>query len=407
MLAKGGAAPFKLPKPKGVEAPLFYNFSKGERLDLVAWAKFFKAAGYISETTDSPGRDVLLALEVYAPQFTEWREGRARPHCRLPVQLDKMGMVTSPPLPSSHAMEIFPLRMHARLAVGDSAAALADFQDMLQWARIHENPRGLVPAVLGVGVVAVSLSKLGESLTEPQWDDAELRQLQSVLAALEPGQNFRAAVSTERISSNIYCDRLARHPAERKGVAALLPNADPVSFLQNPNASASWQENACMLLPSRVFRENELLLNQYFDELAAKLTAKRMPPASSLKMSLGSDKLDGFLDDYYFAVFKLYTELTENTFALSFLSLQMSLDQTQLAIALELFRRTKGEFPEKLEELVPDFIDAIPMDVYSEQPPIYRRTEGGYLLYGVDKDRRDDGGDTKKDRVWRYAPKEK
>ena len=95
------------------------------------------------------------------------------------------------------------------------------------------------------------------------------------------------------------------------------------------------------------------------------------------------------------------------------MSLQTRLDQTQLAVALERFRLAHSAFPEKLAELVPDFIAELPMDTYSRQPLVYRRKEGGtFLLYGVDKNRKDDGGviDAKGsdgerlDLIWLYAP---
>ena len=59
---RGANAAFKLPRPNGGSPP-YHNYPKGERLDLKAWAKFFKDAGFISAMTDSPPRDVLLALE--------------------------------------------------------------------------------------------------------------------------------------------------------------------------------------------------------------------------------------------------------------------------------------------------------------------------------------------------------
>ena len=68
---RGASAAFKLPRQNGGSPP-YHNYPKGERLDLKAWAKFFKDAGFISEMTDSPPRDVLLALEHYAPQCKEW-----------------------------------------------------------------------------------------------------------------------------------------------------------------------------------------------------------------------------------------------------------------------------------------------------------------------------------------------
>ena len=67
--------------------------------------------------------------------------------------------------------------------------------------------------------------------------------------------------------------------------------------------------------------------------------------------------------------------------------------QTRLACTLERFRRAKGDFPETLDALVPGFIDVIPKDVFDGKPLRYRRNaDGGYDLWSIGSDRKDDGG---------------
>ena len=95
-----------------------------------------------------------------------------------------------------------------------------------------------------------------------------------------------------------------------------------------------------------------------------------------------------------------------------FASVQTQLDQTRLAIAIERFRLARGAIPETLAELVPAFLPELPRDIYTREPMIYRRKEtGGFLLYSVGPDRKDDGAaiDPKKsetrqpDWVWPYS----
>ena len=53
----------------------------------------------------------------------------------------------------------------------------------------------------------------------------------------------------------------------------------------------------------------------------------------------------------------------------------------------------QGEYPEKLEQLIPAVIPKLPLDMYSEKPFLYRRMEdGGYLLYSVFENGIDDRG---------------
>jgi hypothetical protein len=72
---------------------------------------------------------------------------------------------------------------------------------------------------------------------------------------------------------------------------------------------------------------------------------------------------------------------------------QTTVNQAQLACALERFRLAHGEYPEALRALVPEFIDPLPPDLINGQPLKYRRTtEGGFLLYSVGWNEIDDGG---------------
>ncbi len=69
------------------------------------------------------------------------------------------------------------------------------------------------------------------------------------------------------------------------------------------------------------------------------------------------------------------------------------LDLTRVAAALAVYRAEQGEYPEKLAQLVPSVLDKVPNDLYSDKPFSYeRKPDGGYLLYSVFEDGKDDGG---------------
>jgi hypothetical protein len=53
----------------------------------------------------------------------------------------------------------------------------------------------------------------------------------------------------------------------------------------------------------------------------------------------------------------------------------------------------RGQFPESLDALMPNFSSQLPHDVVNGQPLNYRRTaDGQYLLYSVGWNQSDDGG---------------
>ena len=65
----------------------------------------------------------------------------------------------------------------------------------------------------------------------------------------------------------------------------------------------------------------------------------------------------------------------------------------QTHIALHAYRLDhEQQFPEKLDALVPEYLDRVPLDEFSGAPLIYRRTDRGFLIYSVGPDGVDNGG---------------
>lgn len=81
------------------------------------------------------------------------------------------------------------------------------------------------------------------------------------------------------------------------------------------------------------------------------------------------------------------------------LKVQIAADQVeqrqrhlQVAIALALYHRETGGYPEKLSELAPKYLRSIPLDLFSSKEIIYARTGKDYRFYSVGPNGRDDGG---------------
>ncbi|QEG33583.1 M48 family metalloprotease [Bythopirellula goksoeyrii] len=66
----------------------------------------------------------------------------------------------------------------------------------------------------------------------------------------------------------------------------------------------------------------------------------------------------------------------------------------QLEYALRAWRAENSDWPEALDEMVPQFISAVPLDPFSTEgkPLQYIRTEDGYVLYSIGQNEIDEGG---------------
>ena len=64
----------------------------------------------------------------------------------------------------------------------------------------------------------------------------------------------------------------------------------------------------------------------------------------------------------------------------------------RVALAIERFRLAHGKLPEKLDELIPQFLPAVPADPFDGQPLRYHRLEKGCVIYSIGSDGEDNGG---------------
>lgn len=64
----------------------------------------------------------------------------------------------------------------------------------------------------------------------------------------------------------------------------------------------------------------------------------------------------------------------------------------QTDLALHLYQSHHGALPQRLGDLVPDYLPDLPLDPYSQKPLVYRANGDSFLLYSVGHDRIDNGG---------------
>jgi hypothetical protein len=72
--------------------------------------------------------------------------------------------------------------------------------------------------------------------------------------------------------------------------------------------------------------------------------------------------------------------------------IRMRFELTKLAFALAAYHADHDAYPAELASLVPDYVSRIPKDAFSDADLHYSIRDGGYLLYSVGQDRKDDAG---------------
>ena len=72
---------------------------------------------------------------------------------------------------------------------------------------------------------------------------------------------------------------------------------------------------------------------------------------------------------------------------------------TVTVLAILQHENEKGKYPDSLEELITaGYLKKIPLDPYSDETLVYRRTDDGFILYSVGHNFKDNGGEFGKDK---------
>lgn len=405
VFTRTGKNPFQIPPNSGGLAPQLGSALKGQRIDWTRWQTVFQNAGFLDKVTNDPVRDTLRALEHYEPAFKEWSEWRTRPYCRFGLALDKN---LAMPIPHTSAFldaaRLFSLRLRAQLALGESDAAYADFQEGMQAYRMLREEPTLIMWIVRRSALLNMTNAVGDGLQGRVWTPENLAKIEADLAAIRLWDDYHLALSSERAGMNDVIETLIpASPTARAqfiGMTGVGPGVSPL-------AAAPFQ-----FIPRRVFRDNQMRTNRFIDELLARVDLQsgsidlnRVAPSSPRQMR-------GVVEAYYLTIARMATEHYE-TMERGYLMTVIQLDEARLAVALERFRQSRGAFPNSLEELAPEFMPQLPVDPYSCAAYRYQRVAPNtFRLYSVGLDRIDGGGildlgkglTQQADDVWPFAP---
>jgi hypothetical protein len=217
-----------------------------------------------------------------------------------------------------------------------------------------------------------------------------------LLKPLPAANRMEVALAAETIQelrrSHAFYQRLLRRPAvlDEASQLGVRVYKEPFASLQHLGRVASYYplyrwfysyvEEQRALSASH---QSALLLEQA-------LKQEHFPPELTLRRPPGN--------------YDMYTQAltTGIDFHLRALQAQATKDTTLAALAAHRFKQKHGRFPERLDELVPEYLPKVPTDCADGKPLRYRRLETGrFLLYSVGADRIDAGGvELKLDVVW-------
>lgn len=377
--------------------------------------------------TQEEAARILLELvqQTYGPLLDELSDASQRPRARFNIQYNTAPIyaILLPHLAYlKSCAQALSRRAQAQLALDQASGAMDDIQLGFHLADTLNAEPFLISQLVHIASKMILMSPLWHGFARHAWTESQLQQLQARLENDNIVADLNRALHGERASGVRIFDQILY----RTGGVSL-------GNLGSTDGSDTMGEVVQMIMPSGWFYLEKLNLSSAYDRCLEPLkewldgkTATQ--PALQQLRKLGKNPLGDENGDW--STQSGFEKLWRHQIMVSMLfpavdrafekalNAQVHLLLVQQACALERHYLTTGQYPEKLENMVPKFIAKLPLDPMSGKPFVYRRqAQDAYLLYSIGFDFQDDGGTVgltakgvidplTKDLVWRIPSRQ-
>lgn len=264
--------------------------------------------------------------------------------------------------------------LEARVAIedGDSARAGAILLDLSRVSRAMDGETFAVGALLKIAVDAMAWIQIERAVNQCGLDDETLRLLQAEAASPRHLADFKRAMLEERVlfidyqeflrSSSTLPDELIRDSSG--------PNGNPWRWV--PILPAVDECNGLGVYSNIVEAVGEPDARTLHGVRLAQANAANLPAYSLLSRML-------------IPSFARSAELWVRSVGAN--------RAIRAALACERYRLAHGDWPDDLQSLVPEYLEAVPIDPFDGRPLRYQRIPEGIKVWTIGEDLVDNGGD--------------
>ena len=370
------------------------------------WARYIDIKGDSSNsltvslrTPLMPASDYLKQGDVVTMNLDMIRKALERPYARMEGDYRPFGRPMPDFLQIRVAAQELAERASARLLLGESQDAWRDLSLMRDLCRLlrSDKPTTLVAGMIEVAVTGLYLQVIQDGLRLGAWREPELAAIQRQLAEIRLLGMLAAALDRERVAVSELIENST--PAERAKIFGSRSRNFWDKVTDPDTLHFEWAPRGWLYQNMVVVDLLEEKMTTAIDGTNGIVRPREMESA----MGAAVKSFAHFGPYTFFAKratpnFVRATQTTARNQAL--------VNEAMVACGLERFRLARGFYPQAIEELSPDFVKQLPRDVVNGEPLKYSRAaDGGYLLYSIGWNEKDDGGKSAKtleegDWVW-------
>ena len=369
-----------------------------------------QSTNYNNLTTSVGGKNLITNAEVakvylawsdqFAPDFNLIHEALKRPYARMDGDYSQPFEIPIPNFLTERIVaQVLSQRAHCYFLLNEPEKALGELTFLNDSRRLLEGaptgkPMTLVAAMINVAVAGLYVNTVADGFQRHAWPEQRLIVLQKQLAEVN--------------LAPFVLQALQEAPASACRDAEILPLYQLMNFGRTPK----WPDKiGSWLWPRGWTYQNmvnvavlELRPLDGFDLAHDTVAPRRFDEsARDIDMFFRHKSPYKILAAIAIPNFSKAEQTTAHNQTLA--------NEAQIVCALERYRLAHGEYPEKLDALVPQFIEKVPHDIIGGAPLIYRALpDGKFLLYSIGLNETDDGGQdggndfTIGDCVWKNQP---
>ncbi len=346
--------------------------------------------------------EVLESFNQFTNEFRALYAACERPQSW--IDTDYRGLLTEYPhyfYFKGYGQVIQALTLHAsaELALNNSSVAFQDATVLYRLATMLKRQPSLTSAMMQVAATGLYLQVVWEGLAARRWDDSQLRMFEEQLATFDLLADCATGFEAEQAAINWWFE----HTPQRELVAMYFDQMQSFGRLgQTRPMWCDWATWALRWGPRGWIRQMQIGYAQSIQNNLGQLDLRYqrvLPPHSSV-----ANAIRKFSQDTHLPVAALVRRYGHNYVKAVEVTArqQTGVNQARIACALERYRLAYGDFPDDLDQLVPQFLDRTPHDLMTGQSLNYRHIKDEqFVLYSVGWDEQDDAA-SGTDWVWRY-----
>jgi len=256
---------------------------------------------------------------------------------------------------------------------GDTDAAATCIRDGLRLADSMQREPGTLGHAVRIALRAVALAGLEQTLNLASYADRQLAELDEALAASSAALDLKGTMVTQQ------CIELERYRA--------------IEFARRPSLLQTVRNRDFVRAVPGMRARGFVDLLDYW---RAYIEATEFPVTQQLARFREIDREMASLSFLHAMVRRYWPAGVQRTVELD-LRVRVHLDLARTALAVERYRLATGNVPGHLDELVPRYLEQVPIDPFDGRPIRYKHRNPGYLLYSILEDGQDNAGRTRDD----------